>query len=133
MAQNYEKIGKVALMHDYLNQCGGAERVLEVLAEIFPEAPIYTLFYDEKKTRSYFKNRVKKTSFLDFELVRNNHRAFIPLLPFASNSLKLEPHYDLVVSSSAGYAKGFNFKMLSIFVIVIPRFVMPGKRIISMA
>jgi len=110
MAQNSDKIGKVALMHDYLNQCGGAERVLEVLAEIFPEAPIYTLFYDEKKTRGYFANRVKKTSFLDFSIVRNNHRAFIPLLPLASNNLKLGPHYDLVVSSSAGYAKGFNFK-----------------------
>ena len=55
---------KTALAHDYLNQCGGAENVLKVLAEIFPEAPIYTLFYDEKKTRGYFKNRVKKTSFL---------------------------------------------------------------------
>ncbi|MDP3052484.1 MAG: glycosyltransferase [bacterium] len=101
---------KIALAHDYLNQCGGAENVLKVLAEIFPEAPIYTLFYDENKTRSYFKNRVKKTSFLDFGIVRNHHRAFIPLLPLASSNLKIEPEYDLVISSSAGYAKGFNSK-----------------------
>ncbi len=99
---------KIALAHDYLNQCGGAENVLKVLAEIFPEAPIYTLFYDEKKTRGHFKNRVKKTSFLDFKIVRNNHRAFIPLLPLASSNLKIKPEYDLVISSSAGYAKGFN-------------------------
>ncbi|MFA5083973.1 MAG: glycosyltransferase [Candidatus Paceibacterota bacterium] len=99
---------KTALTHDYLNQCGGAENVLRVLAEIFPEAPIYTLFYDEKKTRGYFKNRVKKTSFLDFGIVRNHHRAFIPLLPLASSGLRIDPSYDLVVSSSAGYAKGFN-------------------------
>ncbi len=110
MPENFNKIGKVALMHDYLNQCGGAENVLRVLTEIFPEAPIYTLFYDEKKTRGYFANRVKKTSFLDFEIVKNNHRAFIPLLPLASSNLRLGPHYNLVVSSSAGYAKGFNFK-----------------------
>jgi len=108
MPENLNKIGKTALAHDYLNQCGGAENVLKVLAEIFPEAPIYTLFYDEKKTRNYFSNRVKKTSFLDFEIVRNNHRAFIPLLPLASGNLKIESGYDLVVSSSAGYAKGFN-------------------------
>ena len=101
---------KIALLHDYLNQCGGGEKVLEVLAEIFPQAPIYTLFYDEKKTRGYFANRVKKTSFLDFGIVRNNHRFFIPLLPLASGSLKLDRSYDLIISSSAGYAKGFNFK-----------------------
>ncbi|MEK7574445.1 MAG: glycosyltransferase [Patescibacteria group bacterium] len=101
---------RVAIVHDYLNQCGGAEKVLAVLAEIFPQAPIYTLFYDEKKTRGYFANRVKKTSFLDFKIVKNHHRFFIPLLPLASNSLKLDRSYDLVISSSAGYAKGFNFK-----------------------
>lgn len=101
---------RVAIVHDYLNQCGGAERVLAVLAEIFPQAPIYTLFYDEKKTRGYFANRVKKTSFLDFKIVRNHHRFFIPLLPLASNFLKLSRSYDLVISSSAGYAKGFNLK-----------------------
>ena len=54
---------RVAIVHDYLNQCGGAEKVLAVLAEIFPQAPIYTLFYDEKKTRGYFANRVKKPVF----------------------------------------------------------------------
>lgn len=101
---------KVALTHDYLNQCGGAEKVLEVLAEIFPQAPIYALFYDAKKTRGHFVNRIKKTSFLDFGIVRNHHRFFIPLFPLASSNLKPDQSYDLVVSSSAGYAKGFNFK-----------------------
>jgi glycosyltransferase involved in cell wall biosynthesis len=110
MPPNVNKISKVALMHDYLNQCGGAERVLEILTEIFPEAPIYTLFYDEKKTRGYFAGRVKKTSFLDFKIIKNNHRAFIPLLPLASSNLKIGAYYNLVVSSSAGYAKGFNFE-----------------------
>ena len=39
---------KIALVHDYLVQYGGAERVLEAFAEIFPKAPIYTMVYDEK-------------------------------------------------------------------------------------
>ena len=38
---------KVALVHDFLTQYGGAERVLEVLTEMYPEAPIYTLLYDK--------------------------------------------------------------------------------------
>ena len=41
---------KVALVHDYLNQYGGAERVLEAFCQLFPKAPIYTLLYDKKKT-----------------------------------------------------------------------------------
>ena len=56
---------KVALLHDYLNQYGGGERVLEALMEIFPEAPVYTLFYDKEKTLERFEGRIKKTSFLD--------------------------------------------------------------------
>ena len=49
---------KVALVHDYLNEFGGAERVLLVLAEMYPEAPIYTAFYRED-SRAYerFKGR----------------------------------------------------------------------------
>ncbi|PJA89163.1 MAG: glycosyltransferase family 4 protein, partial [Candidatus Moranbacteria bacterium CG_4_9_14_3_um_filter_33_15] len=42
---------KVALVHDFLNQFGGAEKTLESLCEIFPEAPIYTLIYEKEKMR----------------------------------------------------------------------------------
>ena len=97
---------RVALVHDYLNQFGGAERVLETLAEIFPDAPIYTLLYDEDKTFGHFKGRVATTSFLDTPLARKNHRAFIPVLPIAASAMKIGGDYDLVISSSAGFAKG---------------------------
>ena len=46
---------KIALVHDYLVQYGGAERVLECFTEIWPYAPIYTLIYDEEKTHGIFK------------------------------------------------------------------------------
>ena len=46
---------KVALVHDYLNQFGGAERVLSDLARIFPEAPIYTLLYDREAMARRFE------------------------------------------------------------------------------
>ena len=55
---------KIALIHDFLIYPGGAEKVLEVLCEMFPEAPIYTLLYDEKATRGLFRGREVKTSFL---------------------------------------------------------------------
>ena len=40
---------KIALVHDFLTQYGGAEKVLESLCKIFPEAPVYTLIYDKKR------------------------------------------------------------------------------------
>ncbi len=99
---------KVALLHDYLNQFGGAERVLETFLEIFPEADIYTLFYLKNKELALFEKNIKKTSFLDFPIVARNHQFFIPLLPLASNSLKIPNSYDLIISDSAGFGKGFS-------------------------
>src|SRR3989344_9581800 len=99
---------RVALTHDYLNQYGGGERVLETLSEIFPEAPIYTLFYDKDKTRNRFDGKVQGTSFLNNSLVANNHRFFIPLMPIAANLMDLKSDYDLIISSSAGFGKGIR-------------------------
>src|SRR3989338_2326757 len=100
---------KVALVHDYLNQYGGAERVLEILVEIFPEAPIFTLFYDKEKTLGRFEGKIKGTSFLNREIVIKNHRLFIPVMPLAAAQINLGSDYDLVLSSSAGYAKGIRY------------------------
>jgi glycosyltransferase involved in cell wall biosynthesis len=100
---------KVALVHDYLNQFGGAERVLETLSEIFPEAPIYTLFYDEKLTDGHFKNRLIKTSFIDKRFVRRHHRLFIPFFAKAAETINLGENYDLIISDSAGFGKGVRY------------------------
>lgn len=99
---------KVAILHDYLNQFGGAERVLSALLEIFPDADLYTLLYDKTKTFGLFEKNLKKTSFLDNRFVRNRHRAFIPLMPFAAAALKIDDGYDLIISNTASYAKGFT-------------------------
>lgn len=100
---------KIALVHDYLNQYGGAERVLETLAKIFPDAPIYTLFYDKDKTLNRFDGRIKGTSFLDRKIVVNHHRPFIPLMPTAVSRMNLKEEYDLIFSSSAGFGKGISY------------------------
>lgn len=101
---------RVALVHDYLNQFGGAERVLLALAEMFPQAPIYTLFYEPAIFDSRFKEREIKTSFLDHPLVRRKHRLFIPLFAKAAESIDLGHNYDLIISDSAGWAKGIKYK-----------------------
>lgn len=78
------------------------------LADLFPKAPIYTLLYEEIKTLGRFSGRVIKTSFLDLPAARKNHRAFIPLMPIAAGSLAIRGDYDLIISTSAGYGKGFK-------------------------
>lgn len=97
---------KIALVHDYLVQYGGAERVLECFAEIWPYAPIYTLIYDEEKTHGNFKGKRIYTSFLqNFPYSRKNHRIFPPLMPPAIEQFDLSK-YDVVLSDSSSYAKG---------------------------
>jgi len=97
---------KVALIHDYLTELGGAERVLEALSELFPAAPIFTLIYDEKATGGVFRGKRIRTSFLQrMPFARSRHRNYAWLMPLAVEQFDLS-HYDLVISDSASYAKG---------------------------
>lgn len=97
---------KVALVHDYLNQYGGAEKVLEVFAEIFPDAPIYTLVYDPALVNKIFPGKEIRASFLQkIPFAKSYHRIFPPLMPFAVEKFDLS-QYDLVLSDSAAFSKG---------------------------
>jgi glycosyltransferase involved in cell wall biosynthesis len=102
---------RVALIHDSLTQYGGAERVVEVISEIWPEAPIFTLFYDETKTKGRFSHKPIIESFwvrapLLGKIVRRLHnRLFFWLMPIAVERFNLSD-FDIVISSSATYAKG---------------------------
>lgn len=99
---------KVAIIHDYLIQIGGAERVLEAFCEMFPDAPVYTLLYDEQATNGIFKDREIRTSFLQkLPFAKKHHRYFLALMPFAIERFDLSG-FDLVISSSSSYAKGIN-------------------------
>jgi len=104
--KGYNSLMKIALVHDYLVQYGGAERVLECFTEIWPYAPIYTLIYDEEKTHGIFKEKRICTSYLqNFPYSRKNHRIFPPLMPAAIEQFDLSK-YDIVLSDSSSYAKG---------------------------
>ena len=97
---------RVALVHDYLNQYGGAERTLEHFLDLFPHADLYTLVSGGEGAHRKFAHRITGTSMLNSELVARWHRPFIPLMPLAAATIDLGNRYDLVVSATAGYAKG---------------------------
>jgi len=97
---------KIALVHDYLVQYGGAERVLECFTEIFPYAHIYTIVYDKKVMHGIFENKKIHTSFLQkFPLVKKRHRVFPLFMPTAIEQFDFSK-YDVVLSDSSSYAKG---------------------------
>jgi len=111
---------KIALVHDFLIYYGGAEKVLEVLAEMFPQAPIYTLLYDKEKMRGKFEDREIHTSFLQKfpKFLRKRFRWFLPLLPTAPETFDLR-EFDLVISTSGAWCKGIVTKLNTIHVAYI--------------
>jgi len=97
---------RIALVHEYLNQFGGAERVLQVLGAMFPDAPIYTLFYDAEATGGVFERREIRTSFLQkAPFIKKYHRFFPLFMPMAVESFDFS-EFDVVLSISASFAKG---------------------------
>ncbi len=101
---------RIAFVHEYLNQFGGAERVLQVLCAMFPEAPIYTLFYDSEATGGVFEGKEIRTSFLQKAPFVNRYHHFFPLLmPLAIEQFDFS-EFDLVLSISASFSKGIITK-----------------------
>lgn len=101
---------KVALVHDWLLNVGGAEKVLRSLHDIFPQAPVYTLFYNKKFTDNFLPGADIRTSFVQswYNIFRS-HQFLAPLMPLAIESLDLS-EFDLVISSSVSYSKGVIVK-----------------------
>jgi len=98
--------GRTALVHDWLTGMRGGEKVLESLVEIFPRAPIYTLFHFPGSVSSRLERHPIHTSFLQRAPgVRRHYRRYLPLFPAAVEDFDLGA-YDLVVSTSHCVAKG---------------------------
>lgn len=97
---------KVALIHDWLVTMGGAERVLEELARLFPEAPIYTGVVNRANLSPFLKTREIIPTFVQrFPLVFRWYNRYLPFLLYGFEQFDLSS-YDLVISSSAALAKG---------------------------
>jgi glycosyltransferase involved in cell wall biosynthesis len=98
---------KVALVHDFLVKMGGAERVLKAFADLYPDAPIYTILYDEKVCGKTFPAKRVRTSFLQKApaFLRKRQRYLFPFMPRAVEGFDLSG-FDLVISSSNAFAHG---------------------------
>lgn len=98
--------GSVALVHDYLLVRRGAERSFLEIAKLWPDAPLFTLLYDEEGMGPDLRDRDVRTSYLQRLPVRQSgFRRLLPLFAHATGTLDLDP-YDLVVSSSSAFAHG---------------------------
>jgi len=102
---------KIALVHDFLLKLGGAEKVLAALCKIYPNAPVYTLLYDEAGTRGIFKNQKifisslqKKPSF-----IKKNMGLMLAQFPQAIEEFNFD-EYDIVISNSNSFAHGIITK-----------------------
>jgi glycosyltransferase involved in cell wall biosynthesis len=95
----------VALVHDYLTQRGGAERVVLSMLKAFPGAPLYTSLYDPKRTFPKFAEADVRTLPLNrIAPLCRRHRFALPLLAHAFSSLEVSA--DVVLCSSSGWAHG---------------------------
>jgi glycosyltransferase involved in cell wall biosynthesis len=100
---------KIALIHDYIVSYGGAEKTFKVLSEIFPDAELYTLFYDKGivEKLKIGEGRLIHASFLQKfpRFLRKKYQLLLPLLPIAAETLDFR-EFDIVISSSFSFAKG---------------------------
>lgn len=102
-----QQLGSVAIVHDYLNQRGGAERCVLEMASMWPEAPIYTSLYRRESTFPEFRDHRIVTSPLDRLPVDGGFRNLFPLYPAAFRAFGTL-RQDVVISSSSGWAHGIR-------------------------
>lgn len=97
---------KIAIAHDWLTNMGGAEKVVINFKQIYKEAPIYTVSYNEKNLDKELKNIDVRTSFIQ-NLPKGNvkHQMYLPFMPTAWEQFDFN-EYDVVLSSSSSCAKG---------------------------
>ena len=98
----------MGLVHDYLLVMRGAERTFAAIAAFWPQAPVYTLLYDEEATQRRFVGHPVHTSPIQrLPLRQPRFRALLPVLPVAVQHLPTARH-DIVISSSSAFAHGVS-------------------------
>jgi glycosyltransferase involved in cell wall biosynthesis len=96
----------LALVHDWLNQRGGAEDVLEALKSLYPQAPLYTSLYWRDAMPAHWRDWEVHTSFIDrLPLARRRQQLYFPLYPLAFEQFDFGG-YDVVVSNKSGFCHG---------------------------
>jgi glycosyltransferase involved in cell wall biosynthesis len=99
---------RLALVHDWLNQIGGAEDVLETLVGMYPGAPVYTSIYWREKMPARWQTWDLRTLWIDrLPFIHRKHQAFLPFYPLAWGGLTLAD-YDVVLSNKSGFCHGLH-------------------------
>lgn len=97
---------KTALVHDWMNQIGGAEDVLETLVSLFPQAPVYTSMYEPKKMPPHWQDWDIRTTFLNrMPFIHKKQQLYFPFYPTAFEQHDFR-EYDLVISNKSGFCHG---------------------------
>lgn len=99
---------KLALVHDWLNQVGGAEDVLDTLVKLYPTSPLYTSIYAPQLMPAHYQQWDIRTLWLDqMPAIHNHHQPYLPLYPLAWGGLDLSD-YDVVLSNKSGFCHGLQ-------------------------
>lgn len=98
----------LALVHDWLNQIGGAENVLEAMVELYPGVPVYTSMYDPDRMPDIYRGWDIRTTWMDrLPGIYSHHQMYLPLYPAAWNGVDLSG-YDVVLSNKSGFCHGVH-------------------------
>lgn len=97
---------RLALVHEYLNQLGGAERVLESLHNLYPQAPVYTLVHDRAKVGDTFADWNIQSSIIErLPGGKKHYKWYLMAMPAAIESFDFS-NFDVVLSDASAFAKG---------------------------
>jgi glycosyltransferase involved in cell wall biosynthesis len=99
---------KLALVHDWLNQIGGAEDVLDTLVQMYPGSPLYTSLYAPDVMPTHYRGWPIHTLWSDkLPGIHRHHQPYLPVYPLAWGGLDLSA-YDVVLSNKSGFCHGFQ-------------------------
>ncbi len=100
---------KLALVHDWLNQIGGAEDVLDDLVKLYPNSPLYTSIYAPELMPAHYRQWDIRTLWLDkLPGIHKHHQPYLPVYPLGWGGLDLSD-YDVVLSNKSGFCHGFQY------------------------
>ncbi|OQY48825.1 MAG: hypothetical protein B6242_01410 [Anaerolineaceae bacterium 4572_78] len=99
---------KIAVAHDWLNQMGGAENVLETMISMFPDAPVFTTIYASDLMPAKYRGWDIRASWLNnAPYIHAHHQMYLPFYPLAARSLDVSG-YDVVLSNKSGFIHGIK-------------------------
>lgn len=100
---------RIALVHDWLNQLGGAEDVLDDLVGMFPGAPVFTSMYWRDQMPAHYRTWDIRTTFMDrLPGIYRHHQPYLPVYPLAWDTLRLPDDINVVLSNKSGFCHGIH-------------------------